>query len=90
VISHYSLEVDGNENGAVQYRCDFKLIDPKKGSTTGYIAKYISKGIDGEGLGIVNGEDPIVDAQQRIEAWASCWCIRQFQQIGGASVCVWR
>jgi hypothetical protein len=39
VISHYSLEVGGNENGAVQYRCDFKLIDPKKGSTTGYIAK---------------------------------------------------
>ena len=90
VISHYSLEEDGDEKGAAQNRCDFKMIDPKKGSATGYIAKYVSKNIDGEGLDKgVYGEDPIT-AAQRVDAWSSCWCIRQFQQIGGASVSVWR
>jgi len=89
VVSHYSLQEDGDEIGAVENRCDFKLIDPKKGAT-GYIAKYVSKNIDGEGLDKgIYGEDPIT-AAQRVDAWSSCWCIRQFQQIGGASVSVWR
>ena len=89
-ITHYALQEDGDEKGAIENRCDFKLIDPKKGSATGYIAKYVSKNIDGEGLDKgVYGEDPIT-AAQRVDAWSSCWCIRQFQQIGGASVSVWR
>lgn len=90
VISHYSLQEDGDEKGAIENRCDFKLIDPKKGSATGYIAKYVSKNIDGKGLDKgVYGECPIT-AAQRVDAWSSCWCIRQFQQVGGASVSVWR
>ena len=90
IVRHYALEVDGDEKGAAENRCDFKEIDPSKGSATGYILKYIVKNIDGEGLGEdLFGNDAILVAQ-RIDAWASCWCIRQFQQIGGASVSVWR
>ncbi|WP_282166618.1 replication endonuclease [Shewanella japonica] len=90
IIRHYALEVDGEENGAAENRCDFKKIDSEKGSATGYILKYIFKNIDGEGLGTDKfGNDSVLVAQ-RIDAWASCWCIRQFQQIGGASVSVWR
>jgi hypothetical protein len=90
IILHYALEEDGDEKGAVENRCDFKQIDPSKGSATGYILKYIVKNIDGEGVGEDKFGNNSIQVAQRIDAWASCWCIRQFQQIGGASVSIWR
>ena len=89
-IYKYALAEDGDEAGAKQNRVKVKYMDPKKGSAVGYIAKYISKNIDGAHVGADHyGLDAIVGAT-RIRAWASIWKIRQFQQIGGPSVTVWR
>ena len=75
----------------ISARVDYKKIDPAKGSATGYIAKYIAKNIDGYRM--PDDEDTGSPADKIAEAvcgWSSLWNIRQFQQIGGAPVSVWR
>ncbi|MCF5838769.1 replication endonuclease [Aeromonas veronii] len=76
---------------ALNPRVNWKVIDPSKGSATGYIAKYIAKNIDGHKVGMdYEAEAPVDHTTIAVAAWASCWRIRQFQQIGGPSVSVWR
>lgn len=88
--------MDRYESGARQHRFTAKRIDPAHGGATGYIAKYICKNIDGmredgEALGIdQEAEAPAEVAALRVRDWARAWKIRQFQQIGGPSVTVWR
>jgi len=90
IFHDYCFAEDGNEKGAKKARLKFVDINEKFGSATGYIVKYISKNIDGKHLDTgIYGEDPIT-AAERVNAWASCFGIRQFQQLGGVGISVWR
>lgn len=79
------------EPGAKKYRFTSQAIDWEKGSAVGYVAKYLSKNIDGKHIDadrstVLEG----VAAAERVVTWARVNRIRQFQFIGGPSVTVWR
>lgn len=87
-----ALRENPDEAGAVEARAQRVSIDPGKGTAAGYIAKYVSKNIDGYGL--ADGDHETggsgEDGARRVDAWAGIWGIRQFQQIGAVSVTVYR
>lgn len=89
-----ALEEDGNERGAQKHRCKVEECDPTKGTPTSYIAKYISKNVNGFALdGECSDEDPkmlLKDNAKRARAWASTWKIHQFQFYGDKFVTLWR
>jgi len=83
------LEGVGGEPGADEKRCEWEYIREGK-SAAGYVAKYISKNIEGHSVDRDLLGDDINKGMERVDAWAACWGIRQFQQIGGPPVTVWR
>lgn len=99
IMKRYAWRVDRGEPGAFKRRLDVKRIDWAKGSAAGYIAKYVAKNIDGvaehktmEGYVVAPDSEGDIELtpSARVESWAACWGIRQFQQWGGAPVTVWR
>jgi hypothetical protein len=91
---HFLLSESPNEPGATERRINEIVVDPNRGGATAYIAKYISKNVDGYRVGL---DDQDVDRRRDatetcvlVDAWASIHGIRQFQQFGAPPVTIWR
>lgn len=79
----YALADSPDEPGAAEHRFKVEYIDPAKGSALAYVAKYVSKSIDGEGLDTDTESDETgTNTARRIVAWSRRWGIRQFQFFG--------
>jgi hypothetical protein len=100
VIRGYWLSARADEHGAATHRAkcieiDLERIgtDGRRCGAIGYIAKYIAKAVDGRHLTTDDPEESSLsgeDASERVVAWARVHGIRQFQQLGGPSVTLWR
>lgn len=103
VMRRYWLKDAGDERGASEHR--FKAKPMLAGGAAGYVAKYISKGIDDTGdVGAAGHVDDAPDGRRvameqgdmfgggaaRVRMWARAHGIRQFQAIGQPPVTVWR
>ncbi|MNZ57408.1 Bacteriophage replication protein GPA [compost metagenome] len=72
----------GNNTGP---RFKSELINPRKGTPTSYIAKYISKNIDGRGLAKEISKETgksLRDSAEHVTAWASLHRVQQFRFFG--------
>lgn len=87
IYEAYAMEDTPPKRKSVRFKA---MRDELASGATNYIAKYISKNVDGLTESGEAWSKDAVSTAIRTEAWASTWGIRQFQQIGGPSVTVWR
>ncbi|MGO4746015.1 replication endonuclease [Serratia quinivorans] len=69
----------------IKPRFDAELITKSKGSPTSYIAKYVSKNIDGRGLKDTISKETgksLKDTVENVTAWASLHRVQQFRFFG--------
>lgn len=69
---------------------DVKDLDWEQENPVAYVAKYISKNIDGKTAQGELFEDGAAEPAERVNAWASIWGIRQFQFFSAGKVGIWR
>lgn len=106
ILQRYACQHEKEElagKNGIKPRFVVEHIDPSKGSAVGYIAKYISKSINGAknehetalDIDLDTGEridtgEAVPDVAEKVRAWASTWKIRQFQFVGLPPVTLWR
>jgi len=86
MLRKFAIREDREELGSnTEPRFKSELINPRKGTPTSYIAKYISKSIDGRGLaGEISKETgkSLRDNAENVNAWASLHRVQQFRFFG--------
>lgn len=86
LLRKFAIREDRAELGSnTGPRFQQELINPRKGSATGYIAKYVSKNIDGRGLGSEVSKETgksLRDTTENVTAWASLHRVQQFRFFG--------
>lgn len=86
LLRKFAIREDREELGTnIGPRFKPELINPRKGTPTSYIAKYISKNIDGRGLAKEISKETgrsLRDSAEHVIAWASLHRVQQFRFFG--------
>lgn len=90
VFWKYAMQDAPDEIGARKNRVKFKAINMMTGSAASYLAKYVSKSVDGFAVEKDLLGNNAEEAARRVVAWSRTWGIRQFQFFGGVAVGLWR
>jgi hypothetical protein len=86
LLRKFAIREDREELGKnTGPRFKSELINPRKGTPTSYIAKYISKNIDGRGLAKEVSKETgrsLRDSAEHVTAWSSLHRVQQFRFFG--------